>query len=289
MDRVNKKMGNKYIEKIKKFKCDDTIQLYSDKNIIVKPSSTYNNRATYSLGCNNGIKNLQISGEWDYAELTCGGSIIEKIYPEIRNTFTSTLNGIPPTIYHERQLNIISKSLDKLFVSYDTIMDNDIYMYSTDQYNFQIYQCQKHTISVSGANNCDILHQSCKVRTETKFPCANLYNCINLYHYINLPATMIAVKIPYKCKKVFLTCSYFNPYDNMADIVPFIYDKEKDMWILNTINSMIDGDRGNFNLHIIAHVRGISNTSQESNIDLFVENINIGLQMSGMYGCKFAY
>ena len=100
---------------------------------------------------------------------------------------------------------------------------------------------------------------------------------------------MIAVKIPYKCKRVFITCSYFNPYDNMDEIVPFIYDKKNDMWILNTINSIIDGDRNLFNLHIIANVRGITNTPENSNINLFVENINIGMQMSGMYGCKFGY
>ena len=253
MDRINRKLGDIYTEKIKRFKCDDTIQLSSDKIIIVKPESINNNRATYYLGCNNGIKNLKLSGEWDYAELTCGGQIIETIYPEIRDTFTSTLNGIPPTVYHERQLNVMSKSINALTVSYDTTIKNYGYDISMQ---CQIFQLFKNSINITSNTS------------------------INLYNYIILPTTMIAVKIPYKCKRVFITNDYINPYENPSEIVPFIYNKIKDMWILDTKNNPIIYD--NKQLYII------TKTPQTYTIDLFVENINIGLCHSGMYGCKFA-
>jgi len=261
MERVNRKLGDTYNQKIKIFKCDDTIQLFSDKNKVIQPETINNDRIIYNIHFNDGIKNLKLSGEWEYAELTCGGIIIEIIYPEIRNTFTSTLNGIPPTPYHERRINVKSKSPKTLYVSYDMIIDNDKYIYSTNSYKFQIYDCRKDSFNITSNTS------------------------ININNYLTLPITMMAVKIPYKCKRVFITWSYnYNySYENPAEIIPFIYNKTNDMWILDTKNSPFLGYYDNIHLYII------TKTSQTSIIDLFVENINIGHNQWGLYGLKFAH
>lgn len=257
MERVNRKLGDTYNQKIKIFKCDDTIQLFSDKNKVIQPKTINNDRIIYNIYFNDGIKNLKISGEWEYAELTCGGCTIERIYPEIRDTFTSTLNGIPPTQFHQRHINVKSKSPNTLCISYDTIIRNDKYGHSVN--SFQIYDCRKDSFNITSNTS------------------------ININNYLTLPTTMMAVKIPYKCKRVFITWSYHNSYEYPAEIIPFIYNKTNDMWILDTKNSPFLGYYDNIHLYII------TKTSQTSIIDLFVENINIGSHMSGMYGVKFAY
>jgi len=260
MDRVNRRFAS-YNEKIKNFICNDTFQFSSGKKVIVNISSGVinNDRVTLELDKDIGIKNLKISGKWEYAELQCGGQKIERIYPEIRDTFTSTLNGFPPTYFHRRQLNIISPSPETLSISYEEIIDCYEYHHTVPiQRDFQIYQLVKDSFTFTN-------------------------NKVQLYNYIYLPTTMIAVKIPHKCKRVFIASNYANSYDNPSDIIPLIYNKIKDIWILETRNNPFIYD--SINLHIIPK----SPTNKTFPIDLFVENINIAMEYSGMYGCRYAW
>lgn len=261
MDRVNKRFSS-YNEKIKKFICNDTFHFSSGKKVIVNISSGVINNDRFTLELNEriGIKNLKISGKWEYAELQCGGQRIERIYPEIRDTFTSTLNGFPPTYFHKRQLNILSPSPETLSISYEEIIDCYEYCHSVPlQRDFQIYQLMKDSFTFINGGS------------------------YQLYNYFFLPTTMIAVKIPHKCKRVFITSNYENSYENPSDIIPLIYNKIRDMWILDTHNTPFIYD--NINLHIIPK----SPTNKTFAINLFVENINIATEYSDMYGCKFAY
>jgi hypothetical protein len=79
--------------------------------------------------------------------------------------------------------------------TYDTTIKNYGYDISMQ---FQIFQLFKNSINITSNTS------------------------INLYNYIILPTTMIAVKIPYKCKRVFITNDYINPYENPSEIVPFV-------------------------------------------------------------------
>jgi hypothetical protein len=269
MDKITKQLKKlpNYSDAIDKFICIDTVIIEPDELVIIKPTKTDTNYLYYDINNdakNIGIKNLKISGSsWEKAELRVGEQYIETIYSDIRDVFTSTLNGISCMWMTQSFKIYLKPNIQEIdvVISYNKISYNikDKYGDTNQGDKFQIRQCNQYIIP-SNNNSAEI----------------NLYDLC-----CGLPIAMIAIKMPIKAKRVFMTAR-FGDYDY---IVPFKYYKNKGLWMLdmegNYIN-VIKWEAYNFTVHIIAK-------EKINNIIIYFDNLNIGLHLTGLYGLKYSY
>jgi len=162
-------------------------------------------------------------------------------------------------VYQKKHFN------NDIIVSYNNISaeDNEKYRYNNNEYNFQLRQCNKYfllTTDITGFYIKKDLFDLCP----------------------GLPISMIAIKTPTKCKRVFLTAHFPSECDY---IVPFIYDMKKDIWILDNIN--INPTRWimmTSYLHIIS-----KNNMADKEIIIYIDNYNIASTYAGLYGLLYSY
>lgn len=275
MDKIIKqikKIPNAYYEGVEKFKINDTVIIQADTTsspIILKPVEHNINYLLYNINYNDGIVNLKVSGSmWYKAEFIVGGQIIETIHPDIRDTFTCSLNCVLPSPYMEKRVKVYQNknwTYNDIIVSYNNISDEDRekYRYNKNEYNFQLRQCNKYFLFTTDINRFYIKKDLS-------------------YLSPGLPISMIAIKTPTKCKRVFLTANFSTEYDY---IVPFIYDRKKDIWMLDNINiNPIKGENMTSYLHIIS-----KNNMADKDILIYVDNYNIARTYTGLYGLLYSY
>ena len=276
MDKIIKqikKIPGEYYEGIERFKINDTVIIQADTTLttrIIKPIRSTDDYYRCDFIHDNGIKNLKVSGSmWNKAEFIAGGQIIETIYPDIRDTFTCSLNCVLPSRYMRKSIKVYQKIgfNNDIIVSYNNISDEDNkkYLYNEIGYEFQLRQCNKYVLLATDINRFYI-----KKNLSDLCP--------------GLPISMIAIKTPTKCKRVFLTANFPTECDY---IVPFIYDRKKDIWMLDNINiNPVKWTRVMMTsyLHIIS-----KNNMAGKEIIIYIDNYNIARNYAGLYGLIYSY
>ncbi len=278
-----KKIPGEYYEGVERFKINDTVIIQADTTSsprIIKLFRSTDDYYRCDFIHDNGIKNLKVSGSmWNKAEFIAGGQIIETIYPDIRDTFTCSLNCVLPSKYMGKSIKVYQKKEfnNDIIVSYNNISDEDNkkYLYNEIGYEFQLRQCNRYVLL---APETDI------TRTFTT-NITGFYIKRNLSDLCpGLPISMIAIKTPTKCKRVFLTANFPTECDY---IVPFIYDRKKDIWMLDNINiNPVKWTRVMMSsyLHIIS-----KNNMAGKEIIIYIDNYNIARNYAGLYGLIYSY
>ena len=232
------------------FKYPNNIIKNLDKQIVI-------NLSEYKTGRINGLKNIQIHGDWKYAFLTCGSLEMERIFKATNDTFTISYNYVPLPQFHAIELYIYSDTINPdINITYNSVWakNNDAISYKYTTINLN-----KDTLSTNDPSPYEIPY--------------------------NIPFSEINIGLPYYNRnlKVFLIIKKFNKEYN--DIIPFKYNRNTGhgkLWHLPLPETFL---RSICRLYIL--VIDKMNKNKIIDIDIYVKFHNTAMCYSGMMRSRY--